>query len=222
MGMQKQVNPIDSVDRCEVQASIVADGQVSMQDLPDGGVRINARPRKHEQNQIPLACLIGGLVCMAIGWFGRGIISEAFPDSSFHRAPYILLGLGAANVMLFPLFILIRIITGPNREANIEIWDHRFRADRFVCGNHVISNYAPDDVLCVFVDDNALWLSARKGEVPLVAFGKRDVNMAIALLIASRLWSGRQLFAVSTEISGVKRWMVGPDPTDRSPPSAAS
>ncbi|MDB5319681.1 MAG: hypothetical protein JWN40_1312 [Phycisphaerales bacterium] len=129
----------------------------------------------------------------------------------------MILGLvGCANVGMGLLVVLVRLMTGPGRNVVLHARSGRLTADRSIAGDRVVSQYGRGEVRALFVDDNQLWVSAAKGEMPLIAFGQRDVNRAIAGLIGALLWEPAELVEGSVSIAGAARWVVGPNPNAKS------
>lgn len=200
-----------------LRPSVEADGYGIIEDLPDSGLRITLHPpAKDDGVTVSLVCFVIGILSVAAGYYlrpGPGLL----PHNPFPSAPYILIMLGCLNFGLAPLLFLIRLISGPTTNSVLEVWPGRIKADRTAGGDRMRSDYTLADVHCLFVDANMLFISVRKGELSLASFGKRDVNIAVALLIADRFWSGQELFHTTVTNVGVPRFIIGPKPEQSNP-----
>lgn len=176
-----------------------------MEDLPENGI-VFLVDASHERTW-PLAVLI--LVCGVGGICAGFLLLTSMPTRAGipPRAVVLLIIGGFLSVALGVGLLLIRAVTGPSRNVRLEVTAGRLRADRYISGDHVVSTYGPDEVQCLFVEDNRLYVLTRKGESPLIGFGEAKVNKAIAALIAARLWHSKPIL-YAPAARGMERWMV--------------
>ena len=188
---------------------------VTMRELPGDGIAFDVQPPpRRNMWAVPLACFVGGIVCVALGFYmfrdNRGL-----PQGYQWNASPLLLILGFVNVALGPLILVIVALQGPPKPVSVEAMPGRIRADRYIAGDHVVSGYGADDVRFLSVEEameTMLGATTRMGGQQLIAFGKRDVNCAVALVLASRLWRGRELLAGTDKVLG--QWVVMPEPPE--------
>ena len=178
-----------------------------MEDLPENGIAFLVDPSR--ERTWPLAVLI--LVCGVVGICAGFLLltNMSMRAGIPPRAVVLLIIIGFLTVALGVGLLLIRAVTGPSRNVRLEVTAGRLRADRYISGDHVVSTYSPDDVQCLFVEDNRLYVLTRKGESPLIGFGEAKVNKAIAGLIAARLWNPETILCAPAA-RGMDRWMVLP------------
>lgn len=180
--------------------------RVSMKELPDGALAIEAEPGPRSIWKIPLVVMVFGALGVAGGYLLQ-THNPGLPEGYVWRGGWKLMGLGGLLVGTGPVFLLIFIMQGPPRKVSLEARPGGLRADRSIAGDRVVSNYGAPDVFSLFVDGGLLFAATRKGEQQLIAFGDREVNVAIATLLALRLWQGEEL--VSGPAPGVNRWVIG-------------
>ena len=162
--------------------------RVSVEELPDGGIAFEVEPGPHDVWKVPLACIVVGAIGIAAGYMLHSH-HPGLPQGSTWRGAWKLMGIGALLVGMGPVFLLILVMQGPPRKAAVEARPGSLRADRSIGGDRVVS-------------------AIRKGDQQVIPFGDREVNVAIATLLASRLWQGDEI--ASGPAPGVNRWIIGP------------
>jgi hypothetical protein len=185
---------------------------VSLRDLPDGGIEIVVDASRERFWAMPVVVIAVGVASIIAGAMLGGT-SRKF---GLAGAPLKLGLLGWMNVGIGLMLVLIRLATGPARNVVLQARPGRISADRSIAGDRVVSNYSRDEVRCLFVDANQLWVATSKGEMPLIPFGQRDVNRAIAGLLGSLLWKPAELVEGSVPTGGGARWVVMPGEVEQS------
>jgi hypothetical protein len=117
---------------------------------------------------------------------------------------------GCLLVVLAPALALIRLVTGPGKPVTLQAYPGRLRADRYISGDHVASEYGAGQVLALFVDGGLLYVETPVGQSPLIGFGKDEVNQVIAIAIAMRLWHPRELSVKNSGRGMTKRTVILP------------
>lgn len=180
---------------------------VSVRELPGGGVAVVVDAAKHRNVwALPLACFAIG-VASFVGGYALHVYGGP-PGGYVRKTPVMLMVLGALNVVLGPMILAILAMQGPPRNILLEAAAGRLKADRSIAGDHVVSNYGAEEVQCLFVDGGALYATTRKGEQPLVAFGRQDLNEAIATVLAAELWKPSE--PVAAFVQDIERWVIMP------------
>ena len=179
---------------------------LSMRELPDGGLALEVEAPKRRNVWLgPAAGFVAGVVVLLVGnWLRQ---QDAGPYVS--RGPIMLMVMGALCMVFGPMGLLIMLMQGPPRNVSLEARPGLLKADRSVAGDRVVSSFAAADVDCLFID-GALFASTRKGEQQLISFGSREVHLAIATLLASRLWHPAEV--VGASVPKLNRWVVMPRP----------
>jgi hypothetical protein len=185
---------------------------VSLRDLDEGGIEIVVDASRERFWAMPVMVIIAGVVLIIAGRQFGGARGPGLAT-----APFKLGMLGWMNVGIGLLLALIRLQTGPARNVVLQARPGRLTADRSIAGDRVVSNYGRDEVRALFVDANQLWVSAAKGEMPLIAFGERDVNRAIAGLLGALLWEPAELAEGLVSVGGTTRWVVMPREIEQPP-----
>ena len=188
---------------------------VSMRELPGDGIAVDVQPPARRNIWgLPVACFVGGIVCIAVGLYMYRD-NPGLPQGYQWNAPALLLVMGFLNVALGPLILATLAVQGPPKPVAIEALPGRLKADRYLAGDHVVSSYGADDVQFLSVEEtieSMLGATTRMGGQQLIAFGGREVNCAIALVLATRLWRGRNLLAGTDRVLG--QWLVMPEPPE--------
>jgi hypothetical protein len=181
---------------------------VSLRDLPEGGIEIVVDASRERYWAMPVVLMIADVASIIAGVTLRGTGREF----GMANAPLRLGLFGGGSVGIGLLLVLIRLQTGPSRNIVLAARPGRITADRSIAGDRVVSNYGREEVRYLFCDDNQLWVATSKGEMPLIAFGQRKVNRAIAGLIGTLLWGPAELVEGTVAIGAGTRWVVVPNP----------
>ena len=181
--------------------------RVSVTELPDGGITFNVEPGRRDVWKVPVLCLVIGVIGLAAGYLLQDR-NPGLPQGFTWRGSGKLMILGALNVALAPMVLLILLMQGPPKKVTLEARPGSLRADRYIAGDHVVSNYSADEVEYLFAEDTTLFATTRKGDQQLIASGDRDVNRAVATLLASRLWQGQE--TARGDAKGLGRWVILP------------
>ena len=174
------------------KAVLASAERVSVKELPDGGVAIEVEPGPRNVWKAPLACTVFGAIAIAAGYLLH-VYNPGLPEGYHWRGAWKVMGMGALVLAMGPVSLLILVMQGPPKKAILEATPGRIRAERSIAGDRVVSTYGGGEVQCLFVDDVALFATTRKGDQHLLGFGKRDVKVAVATLLASRLWHGEEM-----------------------------
>jgi hypothetical protein len=161
----------------------------TVRDLPGGGVAVSVVAQKGDIWGLAILMLVIG----PLAFFGGLALMIHKPTPQWMSgpmsdAPVKLLVPGAIVTALGPLLILIRLMSGPPRNVELEARAGELKADRSIAGDRVRSTYTPGDVHCLFTESAALFVETRKGHSPLIGFGTASVNQAVAYLLASHFW----------------------------------
>jgi hypothetical protein len=149
------------------------------------------------------------VVCGLIGlFFGLYLLRNPKPGwQTLSVTPMKMILIGCLNLALSPLLALIHFINGPPRNVELEASSMMLKADRSIAGDRVISDYDIEEVLCLFNENNVLCIETRKGNSQLIAFGRQQINEAIAFLIAQHFWYPLEI-TVAKVSSGIGRRTV--------------
>ena len=170
----------------------------SMRELEPSGVALTVTAQK--TNFLPLAIILSmvGPVGVAVS-----IWLIAKPPASIARGPMsdapikILIGSCLITAM-GPMLLLIRLVNGPERNAEFEAIPGRITADRYIGGDRVQSIYTAGEVRCLFLESNILCIETRKGNSQLIAYGSAPVNEAIGYLLARSFWPDDHVLVTHT------------------------
>ena len=200
------VSPAVSPAVTAAAETVKAAPSVSTRDLPDGGIAFDvAPPKRRNVWRFPVLCLVLGAVAV-VGGYLMHVYNPGLPPGYRWRWPVVLIGIGALNVALAPLVLVVLVVQGPPRNVALEARPGRLKADRSIAGDRVVSEYGAGEVEYLFVEGGMLYVNTRKGDTPLIQFGERPVNLAIATLLASRLWQPDD--PVGGNIPELQRWVV--------------
>ena len=179
---------------------------VTVRELSGGGIAFDVvAPKGRNVWGVPVLCMGLGIVAL-VGGYLMHVYNPGLPPGYRWRWPGVLMGLGALNVALAPLILVVLVVQGPPSNVALEASAGRLKADRTIAGDRVVSDYGADEVEYLFVEGGMLYVSTRKGDTPLVQFGERPVNLSIATLLASRLWDPDD--PVGGNIPELQRWVV--------------
>src|SRR5688500_11636111 len=179
-----------------------------MRELPDGGIAFDVTaPKRRNVWGVPVLCLVLGVVAV-VGGYLMHVYNPGLPPGYRWRWPVVLMALGALNVALAPLILVVLVVQGPPSNVALEARPGRLKADRSIAGDRVVSDYGAAEVQYLFVERGMLFITTRRDDTPLVAFGDRHVNLAIATLLAARLWHPDD--PVGGNLPELERWVVMP------------
>jgi hypothetical protein len=185
---------------------------VTVRDLPDGGIGIDADPPPRKNPWVaPAAGCVIGLVMLVVGNWLR-VSNAGLPQGyAWGSGPVKLMVLGALGVVFGPMALLIQLMQGPPRKVLLEVRPGTLKADRSVGGDRVVSTYGAGEVQYLFVEGRMLYAINRIGNQVLIPFGDGDVNQAIATILASRLWHPAEV--EGGVIPKLKQWVIMPRPS---------
>jgi len=189
------------------KAVLASAERVSVKELPDGGIAIQVEPGPRNIWKVPLLCTVLGAIGIVAGYLLH-VYSPGLPEGYEWQGAWRIMGMGALVLAMGPVALLIMVMQGPPKKATLEAAPGRIRAERSIAGDRVVSSYGAGELQCLFIDDAALFATTRKGDQHLLGFGKRDVRIAIATLLASRLWHGAEL--ESGPAPALSRWVILP------------
>lgn len=198
----------DARSPVDAAMGVVASAErVTISELRDGGIGFDVEPDPKTAWKPAIVCILVGVFAIPAGYLLH-VHNSGLPDGYRWPGTSMIMALGAISVALGLLLLLIFVMNGPPKKASIEARPGSLRADRFIGGDHVVSNYTAAEVQCLFVEASQLFATIRKGDQQLIAFGDRDVNIAIATLLASRLWHPEAV--VGGAAHRLDRWVLVP------------
>src|SRR5258706_7601291 len=170
--------------------------RVELLDLPEGGIRVAIRPDPNTSLKIAaglvIACVSSFVVGRVVGWLRHnGELNLPFVfarQSTFYGLSIFFLALGS-------FFGLIRWLNGPPKPTVFDVYPGRLKIDRYVAGDHVVRQYAPNEVRQFFVDGASLTFNTRMDDFSvLVAFCPRDIRIATAWGVGAVFWGTSAAF----------------------------
>lgn len=167
----------------------------SVRDLSPDTVALTVIAQKTNLWPLTIITSIVGLVSIAAGLL---LLRKPSPDwlaGPMSDAPVKLLIPGFLCTVFAPMILLIRLVTGPPRNVELEASPGQIKADRSIAGDRVCSTYSRNDVLCLFIESEVLFIETRMGQSQLIAFGNASVNQAIGFLLAHHFWFPEEISA---------------------------
>ncbi len=170
--------------------------RVELLDLPEGGIRVAIRPDPNTSLKIAaglvIACVSSFVVGRVVGWLRHnGELNLPFVfarQSTFYGLSIFFLALGS-------FFGLIRWLNGPPKPTVFDVYPGRLKIDRYVAGDHVVRQYAPNEVRQFFADSAPLTFNTRMDDFSvLVAFCPRDIRIATAWVVGAIFWGTSAIF----------------------------
>jgi hypothetical protein len=116
-----------------------------------------------------------------------------FAEGPMSDAPVKIIIMSCLITVMGPMLLLIRLVTGPQRNAEFQAAPGEIIADRYIAGDHVRSAYTAAEVRCLFLESNVLFIETRMGNSQLIAYGTAPVNQAIAYMLARHCWPHDQI-----------------------------
>jgi hypothetical protein len=161
---------------------------VTMSEGPDDHVVFVIAPSgRRIAWQLPVACFGLGVAAL-VGYHFLTTYNPGLPEGYVWSGAPLLMILGLLNVVLAPVALVVQVVHGPPRAVTLDVSPGALKAERSIAGDRVVSHYAASEIEYLFVEHNALYADTRKGQQGLVSFGEREVNVALGVLLASRLW----------------------------------
>lgn len=209
MTTKQEAAPTSPASQAVAAASeVLASAQgITLRETSDGAVAINIEaPKRRNIWALPVLMFALGVASLAVGYLLHTYTRT--PGGYVARTPVMLMMLGALNVALGPLVLLVIAVQGPPRDVALEARSGTLRADRSVAGDRVVSTYSAAEVECLFVEGGVLFATTGKGDQQLLSFGDQKVNVSLATLLASRLWHPDN--PVGEDVPALQRWVVMP------------
>ena len=170
----------------------------SMRELEPSGIALTVTAQK--TNFLPLAIILSiiGPVGVAVSIWLIAKPPASIAQGLMPGAPIRILVGSCLISAMGPMLLLIRLVTGPERNGEFQAIAGRITADRYIAGDRVRSIYTAGEVRCLFMESNVLCIETRKGNSQLIAYGTVPVNEAIGYLLARSFWPDDHVLVTHT------------------------
>jgi hypothetical protein len=204
-------NSHNGLDPQSLRSAILADKNVTVEDIPDDGLRIAVHPPRHRPFRVSLAYGLFGVVGILISSFTLLHPIGPGKNTFLEEQGYKILAIGIILSASSPLIFIIMRLQGPPRDAVVEVWQGKMTADRSIMGDRARNYYLSAETFKLYVDfTGQLYIKTRMDSSPLIRFGKRTRNIAIAKLIGEKFWFQRELTCGELKKREGKQWEIFP------------
>jgi hypothetical protein len=180
--------------------------EVAISVSPIGEAHIEIKQDPKVVWMIGAMCSGMGAACLIAAWIIDHYRRSDDYDLPFsYSASFKLWFLGWMCLGMGIMVVLIAIASrGKNRDTIIEVSRGRLKVDRWVSGDHVVREYAPEEISMIWTD-GAIEIGARLGEVPVAPFAQRDIQDAVAEIVGTVFWGDESVIQRDVKTRTVNR-----------------